>query len=278
MAELGGQPLKSVLGPESREQAEDRVLGTSQSQIDPFPKSVENKLTNPDYLAREGERIMEALRQARPSGLNQLRPPNIVVAQDSRAQEWNSGVSRPPRQPAFPPDDASVAQTVQQTGFSPNISFLLQDATTVSGDPPVTIHKVLVFDGKINGTFPAGMGTGNYVLTIPEDVLAATAIIYAGITFDPQTLLENSWFLDVKKPADVPESRVEDLTHGFLYWQIGFAYNTAPVPPAIVGDFTIWQTLFGDINFAFSYGNYNNKPALLPVTSAPGWIDLDAIL
>jgi hypothetical protein len=177
------------------------------------------------------------------------------------------------RQVASSPDPVEVTQKDTVAGSSlSNISFLLTDAsTTAAGPPPVITYKVKVFDGKINGTFPSGMGGGNYILTVPT---VDTYYIIAGVTFNPSTLAENSWFLDIKLAADVPESRVEDATHGFLYWQVGFVYFTGAGPTQVMH---IWITRLGDINFALTYGNYNAKPALLPVDSAPGWIDLDGI-
>lgn len=221
-------------------------------------------------------RLATALREAKPSFLTDghgIRGPQperpLNPGDPSRSIDAVIGtVSYEPRQPFFPEITPKAVTQVAAGDARGNISFQLINASTTAGNPPVTTYKVLVQDGKINGTFPTGMGFGNYILPITTP---SNAIIYAGITFNPDTLAITSRFLGVSTAALFPESRVEDITHGFLYWQIGFTYLAASV-------FTIWQTKLGDINFEFTYGSFNNKPALLPIDSAPGWIDLDAIL
>lgn len=162
--------------------------------------------------------------------------------------------------PSSPGNKASTGGSGSQS-TNPHIAFYMSDASDGG------VSKVLIADGKINGTFPSGMGGGNYILTVPT---SATYIILAGVTFNPTTLGENSWFLDIELPEDVPESRVEDADNGFLYWQIGYVYFSDDT-------MTIVNTKVGDINFAFSYGAYNGKPALLPIDTGPGWLDLVAL-
>lgn len=225
-----------------------------------------------EKAAAESAKLDEALRNAAPSILKSGEPifggrsPMFQRTDDEpRRTDFSVGtVTGTPQRPPFPAD-TSESITQVSSGVGMNCSFLMKNATvTVAG---VTTFKVLILDGKINGTFPSGMGFGNYKLTVPTQ---ATYMILAGVTFNPTTLLETSRFLEIDLPAAVPESRVESATAGFLYWQIGFVYFTA-------GKMIIWQTWLGDINFAFSYGAYNGKPALLPIHSNPGWLDLDGM-
>lgn len=166
---------------------------------------------------------------------------------------------RSPRQPFFPEtaapsDDATAAQAV------PKVAFILSDASTGAE------KKLRVTDGKIKGEFPSGMGFGNYVLTIPDP---SDGIVYALATFDPVTLALTSRSLGVSTAAAMPESRVDE-DGGFLYWQIGFAYMDGE-------SFKFLNTRVGDINFELAYGALNGKPALIPVESGPGWLDLEAL-
>lgn len=144
----------------------------------------------------------------------------------------------------------------------PNVSFLLKDATTSEGD--VVSNKVLVLDGKIDGTFPSGMGGGNYILDLADP---GASLIYAGATFVPTTLALNSRFLGVSGFGDFPESRVESNTEGFLYWQLGFTYFDAQ------GNFQVWNTRLGEIWLELIYGSQNGQPALWAGAQI-GWLDL----
>lgn len=218
----------------------------------------DNPATAPEYTKKEGERILQALRDAQPSSLR--KTPAVVIAAAPRQLEWGNGsVFRGQRADPFA---SAATQVEEQTGATiGNISFLLRNASIVVAGVPT--KRVKVFDGKINGQYPSGMGFGNYILTIstPSD-----AIIYAGLTFNPTTLAITSRFLGVSTAAAFPISRVDSATEGFLYWQIGFTYLDAN------GAFTIWQTKLGNIDFAFTYGAFNGAPALLPVDSQPGWL------
>ena len=172
-------------------------------------------------------------------------------------------------QAPFPETTAAdiIEAVTAEIASRPDISFLLEDATTSEGNPPATSNKVLVHDGQINGDFHSGMGDGNYVLDLPDP---SDSLIYAAITFTPESLAITSRFLGVSGSGDFPESRVDE-DGGFLYWLIGFTYFDD------ADAFQIHQSKVGDINFAFTYGALNGKPALLPVDSGPGWIDLDSI-
>lgn len=240
---------------------------------DAFPKEKTEgeKLVAPDYIVKERERMAQALRDAKPAFLNRPQDsPRPTIAQASPLLDHPIGsVVRQPPLPAFPPDKESEFVIPSIGSALPNISFLLQDATTTEGDPPEETNKVRVYDGKVNGQFPAGMGTGfDYVLDLADP---SDSLIYVGVTFNPTTLLETSRFLGVSTAADYPEGRVESATEGFLYWLLGYTYFDAD------GAFVVWQSTLGNINFAFSYGSYNNKPALLPIDSENGWLDLEAI-
>lgn len=219
-------------------------------------------------LLTEREKMESALRDAKPNALKDglgLRGHNRD--QVRRFTDFGDGsIERSTRTETAIEDEQ--AATTQQVGFSPNISFLLKDATTTTGG--VVSNKVKVYDGKINGEFPTGMGTGDYVIDLadPDD-----SVIYAGVTFNPTTLDITSRFVGVSTQAGFPESRVESETEGFLYWQIGYTYFDDD------GVFTIWNTKLGNIDFAITYGANGSpaRPHMLPVDSQPGWIDLDAI-
>lgn len=230
--------------------------------------------------AADQEKLREALFNAKPaaledpSGLFGGGPPKFpdrTEDQPRRTDHGQGSVRQNIPSEIFP--SAEVVATAAAAGsLSLNCSFLMKNATEVSGN--TVTYKVLIMDGKINGNFPAGMGGGNFKLTIPNT--GQTYFIIAGLTFDPTTLLENSFFFEPPRlAADVPESRVEDATHGFLYWQLGYIYFTGPPANRTM---TIYQTWLGDINFAFSYGQMNGRPALLPIHSNPGWLDLEALL
>jgi hypothetical protein len=134
----------------------------------------------------------------------------------------------------------------------PDITFFLSDASTSDGD--VVSNKVFVADGKINGEFPDGMGTSEYILDLADP---ADSLIYAAVTFDPTTLAITSRFLGVSGSGDFPESRVEDATHGFLYWLLGFTFFDAD------DAFRIVMKRVGDIEVIFSYGAVSGQPALI---------------
>jgi hypothetical protein len=180
------------------------------------------------------------------------------------------------------------------TGFEVKIAFYLTLNGSKLNDNKV-VYKVAIFDGKINGTFPAGMGTGfpyEMELKKPED-----SLIYAGVTFSPDTLKITSRFCGVSTAQDFPKSEVTkdkpktppgppgtpppgtppgtppkpDTFTGYLYWMLGFTYLTPK------NEFRMVQTRLGDINFELIYGANNAKPALLPVDVGIPWINLDAI-
>jgi hypothetical protein len=144
----------------------------------------------------------------------------------------------------------------------PDITFFLSDATTSDGDPPVTTNKVFVADGKISGEFPSGMGTGEYILDLDDP---ADALIYAGVTFDPTSLAITSRFLGVSGSGDFPESRVDAVDGGFLYWLLGFTFFDED------DAFRIVMNRTGDIEVIFSYGGNNGQPALFV------WPDIGAL-
>lgn len=213
----------------------------------------------------EQERIFQALREAKPEFLRDgfgLRGPQVPTIK--RTTDFSQGeVIRQQVQNAFPGEEVQQAQV--STGVAvPNIAFILSNAST--SESGTTVNKVKVFDGKINGVFPSGMGFDNYVLTISDP---ADAIIYAGATFNPSSLAITSRFLGVSTASSFPESRVDE-TGGYLYWQLGFTFLDDDT-------FTIVSTRVGDINFELVYGSMNGLPALLPVDTGPGFLDLESL-
>lgn len=236
-------------------------------------------ITPPDYVAKEGERIMQALRDATPRRIDQgnLGPQVTVVAPSPLVEgkfgasgtDWTQQgkVTRRSRPDQFstPASDPTVQQIADSI---PNISFIVSDKSTSVGTPPVVTNKVLIADGKINGALPSGMGTGDYILTLatPTD-----SLIYAGVTFNPTTLAITSRFLGVSTAAAYPESRTESPTSGFLYWLLAFTFVTAD------GAFKVVNVRVGDIYVAFAYGAQDGAPALLPIPSEQGWLDLSFV-
>jgi hypothetical protein len=146
-------------------------------------------------------------------------------------------------------------------GDVPDISFILSDATLTVGG--VVTRKVLVRDGKINGEFPSGMGTGDeykLTLTTPED-----SIIYAAISFSAETLEISSRTLGVSTAADFPPSTLDE-TDGFFATQLGFTYIDED------GAFFVLNTHVGDLNFELISGALNGVPAIIPVAKYANWI------
>lgn len=252
-----------------------KQIGLAALRSDPFPTNDRGSLVAPDYVAKERDRLREHLREAKPEfmtdgfGLRGRKAPTVVETTDfgTIAGRWKSSVTVEPKRGFWPPDQSSTTQQVTQQQ-SINVSFLLQDATTTDEDGNES-NRVRVFSGRIDYDFPSGMPSDNYILDLehPEE-----SIVYAHATFNPTDLSITSRSLGVWKPADgdFPESRVEDATHGFLYWRIGFTYFDAN------GTFTIWNQRLGDIYLAPSYGADNGKPALW-IDSEIGWLDLDAL-
>lgn len=224
----------------------------------------DNPVSAPDYTKKEGERILQALRDAQPSRLR--NPPAIVIAGAPQRLEWGQGnVNR--NRPADPFTEPASEVTEQTAESIPNIAFIVSDASTFEGTPPVESNKVLVADGKIKGDYPAGMPSGNtYVIDLSNP---ADSLIYAGITFNPTTLAITSRFIGTSDAAGYPESRVESATEGFIYWLLAFTYFDTD------GAFQVVNARVGNINFEITYGSLNGKPALLPVDCEPGWLDLD---
>lgn len=205
-----------------------------------------------DDKRTEERRLQQALRDALPSFLTDghgVAGPN-GGRRVSPASPFPPGrVHREPPQPFFP--ETPATETVAGvTAFVPTIAFYPSNGSTnVDGS---LVYKVAIYDGKLDGEFPAGMGAGNYVLTVddPND-----CIIYVGSTFNPTTLAITSRFLALSTAADFPESRVESDTEGFLYWQLGFTFLDGEA-------FKVVVTRLGDIHTTLIYASANGQPAL----------------
>lgn len=216
-----------------------------------------------DYVA-----MLEVLRDAKPSflrdgfGLRGPHSPNI-----KRQTDFGQGsVNRQQIQNEFPGEDA---QTVQQSSGAesvPKITFICTDVSTSEAE--VTTYKVHVADGEINGELPVGMGDEDFVLTLADPT---DAFVYAYVTFNPETLAITSRTVAASSVDDVPESRVDE-GGGFLVYILAEAFLDD------AGLFQVINRRVGDINFEFAYGALNGLPALLPVNSDPGWLDLSSVL
>lgn len=128
------------------------------------------------------------------------------------------------------------------------------------------VVKVKVRDGYVNGVFPTGMGSDNYELTITNP---ADAIIYAIMTYNPDTLAVLSTDLGVSTAADFPASEIVTTPAPLatVVVQIGFVYVQDDKP-------VVLNSIAGDINYALIYGARNGAPAMLPVKTYTDWIAL----
>ncbi len=166
-----------------------------------------------------------------------------------------------------------------------DISFAMEEASpgATGASGPSASHRISIVDGKVNGHFPDGMGSGDYVLPIEDTKVADghSAIIFVGASIDFSTLavgaLDHSLWLQATRDDAVvggmpgeAESRVDWTDHVgtiFLYYPIGFCYLDSH------SRFQIQQTYLGDINYQFSMGAYNGVPAIIPINTAIGWLD-----
>lgn len=229
---------------------------------------------NSDYRRQSDEalRLDDALRNATPSVVSRLRdqvPDRLRFLDEPRRTDFDPAgqVVRHPVPPPFPERESAAQTLIAGAGSVPDIAFIASDASNTEGDPPVENNRVLVADGKIKGQFPAGMGSGNYILDLADP---ADSLIYAGATFDPSTSAITSRFLGVSGSGDFPESRVESSTSGFLYWLLAFTYFD------VDGIFQVINARVGNINFEPTYGVLNTRPALW-IDNEIGFLDLDAI-
>lgn len=251
--------------------AKDPDLGDSKKKFADIPREagVKDFEFNSVESRREDEKLLDALREAKPSafadgfGIRGPQPERRRTLDDFRHTDAQIGsISRRETVPDFP---AAVAEeTAAGTGASvPNITFICSDATVSEGSPPMPSNKVLVADGKIDGQFPSGMGFGNYTIDLADP---SDALIYAGATFNPTTLALTSRFLGVSSSGDFPESRVESDTSGFLYWLLSFTYFDGEM-------FKVVNVRVGDIYTELIYGAQNGQPALFAGAQI-GWLDL----
>jgi hypothetical protein len=135
-------------------------------------------------------------------------------------------------------------------------------------DPDVDIPLISVRDGKVNGEFPEGMGTGSLQVRAPSDVYD-DCLIYVEIKFDGNSLDLTS--LDVKTtvasafPANTITSS-GGTTEGTINVMVGFTYiDPSGTPHA-------FNTHVGDINFELVASSLNGAPALLPVAIFGGFL------
>lgn len=235
---------------------------------DPFPRDDHNRLIEPDYIRKERDNILTRLRDAKPRFIDNpgaIPKVTIVPASPLLDQPRGSITKNIPSDP-FGTTFQEVSSSSQGTNLQ--VAFALSNASSSTGDPPVTTYKAKIFDGKVNGQYPTGMGFNNYVLTVPNP---NDCLIYVGITFNPTTLAITSVFAATSTAAAYPESRVETPSSGFLYYLIGFTFLD------VHNAFHVVNARLGNINFVLIYGSQNGNPALLPVDSEPGWLDLDLL-
>jgi hypothetical protein len=137
-------------------------------------------------------------------------------------------------------------------------------------NPDVDIPLISVRDGKVNGEFPEGMGTGTGSLKVraPSDAYD-DCLIYVEVKFDGSSLDLTS--LDVKTTvaAGFPANTITSsggTIEGTLNVLVGFTY----VDPA--GTAHAFNTHVGDINFELVASSLNGAPALLPVSMFGGFL------
>lgn len=219
----------------------------------------------------EGEKLHRALRDAQPTWLRDglgIRGPNALARPPSpdvhrRSDQPQGSVVRQP----VPVSETTTATAEEQVAATsiPDISFYASDAS--DGDT----KRVLINDGKVTwggvSTIPDGMGGGDFILDIDDPT---DALIYVLVTFDPETLLKTSIAVAVNRAADMPESRVDE-EGGFLVFLLAYTFIDGD------GAFRVWNRRLGDISFEFTYAAMNGQPALLPVFTDPGYLDLTSL-
>jgi hypothetical protein len=258
--------------------ADDEQLDSSGRQFSKdFFGTPQEDITKESRDFLEQKRLQDALRDAKPAILKDRRgvfesaplPPSRTQNQPLRSDFGNGSVNRQPPKSDFP--ELTTASVTQVKGVSiPKITFICSDVSVAEGDPPVVSNKVHVADGEINGELPAGMGAGNFVLDLTDPT---DQFIYAYVTFDPETLAITSRTVAATDVGSMPESRVDE-GGGFLVYILAEAFMDDNVPPK----FQVVNRRVGDINFELVYGSLNGQPALLPVTSEPGFLDLTSLL
>lgn len=223
----------------------------------PRDEERERKFGN-SFFGSEGEKLAKALRDAQPAWLRDglgIRGPSVNARSPSldlhrRSDAPTGSVVRQPVPVTAATPAAEPAQAAEP------VPILLPFFLSAAGP-----SSVLVADGKINGEFPSGMGTGDYVLEIPDP---GDGIIYAIVTFDALTLAIDSRSLAVTSSGSFPDDTLTTTT-GTLNIQIGFTYLNGET-------MVVRNNIIGDINFALVYGSYNSAPAILPVAKYADWL------
>lgn len=149
----------------------------------------------------------------------------------------------------------------------PDLAFFMSDATTTEGDPPEVSNKILINNGKINGEFPTGMGTEDYVLDVDDP---SDCLIHLLVTFDPDTLEILSRDIATSTAAAFPDDGFDLPTEGVGQFaqMLGFTYFDSD------DDFRIHQVYVGDLNFKIIYGQNNGKASALVVPCYSDWMDI----
>lgn len=223
------------------------------------------------FFESESDKLARALREAQPAWLRDghgIRGPHALARLPSpdvhrRSDHPDGSVVRQP----VPVSETRTATSTEQVAATsiPDISFYASDASDAD------TKRVLINDGKVTwggvSTFPDGMGGGDFILDIDDPT---DALIYVLATFDPETLLKTSITVAVDRAADVPESRVDE-EGGFLVFLLAYTFIDAD------GAFRVWNRRLGDISFEFTYAAMNGQPALLPVFTDLGYLDLASL-
>lgn len=149
----------------------------------------------------------------------------------------------------------------------PDISFFLSDASVTEGDPPVESNKILVNAGKVNGEFPDGLGTEDYIIDVADP---ADCLVYVLVTFDPDTLEILSRQVGASTAAAFPDDGIGVVEDGVGQFAqlLGFTYFDSD------DDFRIHQVYLGDINFKIIYGQNGGVASALAIPCFSDWMDI----
>lgn len=222
-------------------------------------------MADDDLTPAQRETMAQRIRDARPSwdkeGAFHRQPREVDRTNIKRWEDYKETVTFKSEEPAADvapaqvPDDPVAAVDV-------DISFMLS-FVQVNEDDTV---RIKINYGEIGFVAPDGM---TYGTDFTLDVADQGAEIWAEITYDPATLVQDGQTLEFGHP-DYPSPGLPDALHvltvdgGIIRWPIGFVNwdLDGDGHPTNVQAHNRWV---GDINFQLIVGAHDAVPAVLPV-------------